>query len=68
MFNREVAVKGIIGREKRTQGKHNRFVTVSIAINGLLVINCEFRTRFHCGHKIFHKSIPIIDEALLRFW
>lgn len=45
MFNREVAVKGIIGREKRTQGKHNRFVTVSIAIlNELLVINCEFRT------------------------
>lgn len=37
MFNREVAVK-------RTQGKHNRFVTVSIAINELLVINCEFRT------------------------
>lgn len=31
MFNREVAVKGIIGREKRTQSKHNRFVTVSIA-------------------------------------
>lgn len=44
MFNREVAVKGIIGREKRTQGKHNRFVTVSIAINELLEINCEFRT------------------------
>lgn len=43
MFNREVAVKGIIGREKRTQGKHNS-LAVSIAINELLVINCEFRT------------------------
>lgn len=37
MFDRVVAVKGINGREKRTQGKQNRLVTVSIAINELLV-------------------------------
>lgn len=38
MFDRVVAVKGINGREKRTQGKQtDRLVTVSIAINELLV-------------------------------